>query len=65
MKIPVLPVFPVFLAGETGETEGFVAGLVADELEVVLTETEAEPEFTPEELYENAKKEAEKKKKQI
>ena len=45
---------------EIEETEGFVAGLVADELEVVLTETEAEPEFTPEELYENAKKEAEK-----
>lgn len=50
-----------FQTPEPEENSGFVQGLSADELEVVLEETEeAESEKTPEELYEEARKEAEK-----
>ena len=47
-----------FKQPEVDENTGFVAGLNADELEVVLEEEEVVPEPTAEELYENAKIEA-------
>ena len=53
-----------FVQPEEEKTDGFVAGLSADEVEIVSEETaeveENVPELTVEEIYENAKKEAEK-----
>lgn len=44
---------------EEGET-GFVEGLNAEELEVIMEEGEEQPQPSPEEMYEEAKKEVEK-----